>query len=239
MKDLGTVPVMAYALENLVAFYPDGDLVAALSLGGRTGERAKERAERGAKRRMARCRPGLLEIANSLGIDKSFCPVRALLGAFVAGNRFPLPGLLDVQRRGDLRRFFGDRPAAGVARVSDPVVGDSAPPAAGTRRRSGRAPRQPVDGRGQRGKTGPVPGTGRASGRGKIGARPRPAGLGIVRPAAARRPAARRRHRAGQPGPSPAGRIAGTLLHGRSLPPAGAGTADCRDAGNPFLFRSK
>src|SRR3972149_11315294 len=37
---------------------------------------------------------GLLEIADSLGIDDSFCPVRALLGAFVSGNRFPIPGLL-------------------------------------------------------------------------------------------------------------------------------------------------
>ena len=24
MKDLGTVPVMAYAMENVIAFYPDG-----------------------------------------------------------------------------------------------------------------------------------------------------------------------------------------------------------------------
>jgi benzoyl-CoA reductase/2-hydroxyglutaryl-CoA dehydratase subunit BcrC/BadD/HgdB len=37
---------------------------------------------------------GLLEIADSLGIDDSFCPVRAMLGAFVDGERFPIPGLL-------------------------------------------------------------------------------------------------------------------------------------------------
>ena len=73
MKDLGTVPVMAYSLENLVAFYPDGAWWLPCLLEG--GD-------------------GLLEIADSLGIDNSFCPVRAMLGAFVAGNRFPIPGLL-------------------------------------------------------------------------------------------------------------------------------------------------
>ena len=36
----------------------------------------------------------LLEIADSLGIDESFCPVRAMLGAFVDRAHFPLPGLL-------------------------------------------------------------------------------------------------------------------------------------------------
>jgi benzoyl-CoA reductase/2-hydroxyglutaryl-CoA dehydratase subunit BcrC/BadD/HgdB len=73
MKDLGTVPVMAYSLENLVAFYPDGAWWLPCLL------------ERG---------DGLLEIADSLGIDDSFCPVRALLGAFVSRTRFPIPDLL-------------------------------------------------------------------------------------------------------------------------------------------------
>ncbi len=73
MKDLGTVPVMAYALDNLVAFYPDGAwwLPCLLENQG-----------------------GLLEAADALGIDDSFCPVRAMLGAFVRRNRFPIPGLL-------------------------------------------------------------------------------------------------------------------------------------------------
>ena len=73
MKDLGTVPVMAYSLSNLVAFYPDGAWWLPCLLEG--GD-------------------GLLEIADSLGIDDSFCPVRAMLGAFVGGDRFPIPGLL-------------------------------------------------------------------------------------------------------------------------------------------------
>jgi hypothetical protein len=73
MKDLGTVPVMAYALENLVAFYPDGAWWLPCLLEGD---------------------PCLLETADSLGIDDSFCPVRAMLGAFVRGDRFPIPGLL-------------------------------------------------------------------------------------------------------------------------------------------------
>jgi benzoyl-CoA reductase/2-hydroxyglutaryl-CoA dehydratase subunit BcrC/BadD/HgdB len=37
---------------------------------------------------------GLLEIADSLGIDDSFCPVRAMLGAFVNRAHFPIPELL-------------------------------------------------------------------------------------------------------------------------------------------------
>lgn len=73
MKDLGTVPVMAYALPRTVAFYPDG----------------------------AWWIPCIMELtdeslceADALGIDDSFCPVRAMLGAFVNGDHFPLPDLL-------------------------------------------------------------------------------------------------------------------------------------------------
>ena len=73
MKDLGTVPVMAYSLENLLAFYPDGAWWIPCVM------------EHSA---------GLLEIADSLGIDDSFCPVRAMLGAFVNEAHFPIPGLL-------------------------------------------------------------------------------------------------------------------------------------------------
>ena len=73
MKDLGTVPVMAYSFENLLAFYPDGAwwIPCVMELSA-----------------------GLLEIADSLGIDESFCPVRAMLGAFVTGAHFPLPDML-------------------------------------------------------------------------------------------------------------------------------------------------
>ncbi len=72
MKDLGTIPVMAYSMPNLVAFYPDGAWwTPCLEMSGE-----------------------LLGIADSLGITESFCPVRAMLGAFVAGDRFPIPDLL-------------------------------------------------------------------------------------------------------------------------------------------------
>jgi benzoyl-CoA reductase/2-hydroxyglutaryl-CoA dehydratase subunit BcrC/BadD/HgdB len=73
MKDLGTVPVMAYSFDNVVAFYPDGAwwIPCVMELGA-----------------------GLLEIADSLGIDESFCPVRAMLGAFVTGAHFPIPDVL-------------------------------------------------------------------------------------------------------------------------------------------------
>lgn len=73
MKDLGTIPVMAYSLPNLVAFYPDGawwtPCIMELSA-------------------------GLLRIADSLGIDDAFCPVRAMLGAFVNEAHFPRPDQL-------------------------------------------------------------------------------------------------------------------------------------------------
>ncbi len=73
MKDLGTVPVMAYSLDSLVAFYPDGAwwIPCVMELNA-----------------------GLLQIADSLGIDESFCPVRAMLGAFVTEAHFPIPDLL-------------------------------------------------------------------------------------------------------------------------------------------------
>jgi len=73
MKDLGTVPVMAYAAPNVTAFYPDGAWWTPCIM---------EMSE------------GLLRIADSLGIDESFCPVRAMLGAFVNREHFPVPDLL-------------------------------------------------------------------------------------------------------------------------------------------------
>ncbi len=73
MKDLGTAAVMAYSLPDVVAFYPDGawwiPCVTELSA-------------------------GLLAVADSLGIDESFCPARAMLGAFLTGAHFPEPDLL-------------------------------------------------------------------------------------------------------------------------------------------------
>ena len=73
MKDLGTIPVMAYSLDNVVAFYPDGAwwIPCVMELSA-----------------------GLLEIADSLGIDESFCPVRAMIGAFVTKDHFPIPDKL-------------------------------------------------------------------------------------------------------------------------------------------------
>ncbi len=73
MKDLGTIPIMAYSLPGMRAFYPDGAwwIPCIMEL-----------------------EAGLLHIADNLGIDESFCPVRAMLGAFVTGAHFPLPDLL-------------------------------------------------------------------------------------------------------------------------------------------------
>ncbi len=73
LKDLGTIPVMAYALPDVIAFYPDGAWWIPCIM--------QQTA-------------GLLEIADTLGIDDSFCPVRAVLGAFVGRAHFPIPELL-------------------------------------------------------------------------------------------------------------------------------------------------
>ncbi|MCP4605166.1 MAG: 2-hydroxyacyl-CoA dehydratase [Proteobacteria bacterium] len=73
MKDLGTVPVLTYSFENLIAFYPDGAwwIPCVMELNA-----------------------GLLNISDSLGIDETFCPVRAMLGAFINEAHFPIPDLL-------------------------------------------------------------------------------------------------------------------------------------------------
>jgi hypothetical protein len=75
MKDLGTVPVMAYAFPGsaMVAFYPDGAWWTPCVM---------------------QMSDGLLRVADSLGVGESFCPVRAVLGAFVTQNHFPLPDLI-------------------------------------------------------------------------------------------------------------------------------------------------
>jgi benzoyl-CoA reductase/2-hydroxyglutaryl-CoA dehydratase subunit BcrC/BadD/HgdB len=73
MKDLGTVPVMAFASPRLTAFYPDGAWWLPCVMEMSTSD---------------------LAIADQLGIDESFCPVRAMLGAFVNGEHFPVPDLL-------------------------------------------------------------------------------------------------------------------------------------------------
>ena len=73
MKDLGTVPVMAYALDNVIAFYPDGAWWTPCLM---------EHNE------------GLLALADRLGVDDSFCPVRAMLAAMVNGEHFPIPDTL-------------------------------------------------------------------------------------------------------------------------------------------------
>jgi len=73
MKDLGTVPVIVFALEGLVAFYPDGTWWTPCV--------------------MEHC-DGLLRVAYTLGIPDTFCPVRAMLGAFVEERQFPRPDLI-------------------------------------------------------------------------------------------------------------------------------------------------
>lgn len=73
MKDLGTTAAMAYCFDDLVAFYPDGAWWIPCTM---------EMSD------------GLLGVADRLGFDESFCPVRAMLGAFVTGEHFPIPDLL-------------------------------------------------------------------------------------------------------------------------------------------------
>ena len=73
MKDLGTIPVMACSLPGLRAFYPDGSWWTPC---------------------LMECSDRLLQQAEALGIDASFCPVRAMLAAFQNEEHFPRPDLL-------------------------------------------------------------------------------------------------------------------------------------------------
>jgi hypothetical protein len=73
MKDLGTVPVIAYSLAGVRAFYPDGTWWTPCLMGSADA---------------------LLHQAEALGVDASFCPVRAMLAAFENREHFPLPDLL-------------------------------------------------------------------------------------------------------------------------------------------------
>jgi hypothetical protein len=73
MKDLGTVPVIAYSLPRMRAFYPDGAWWTPC---------------------LMECSDGLLQQAERLGLDASFCPVRAMVPAFLNGEHFPRPDLL-------------------------------------------------------------------------------------------------------------------------------------------------
>jgi len=73
MKDLGTVPVMAFSLPGVRAFYPDGAWWTPC---------------------LMECSDKLLQQAEAMGVDASFCPVRAMLPAFENGEHFPKPDLL-------------------------------------------------------------------------------------------------------------------------------------------------
>jgi hypothetical protein len=73
MKDLGTVPILAYSLPRVRAFYPDGAWWTPCIM---------------------ECGDHLLTQAEGLGIDASFCPVRAMLAAFINGEHFPKPDFL-------------------------------------------------------------------------------------------------------------------------------------------------
>ena len=67
MKDLGTVPVMAYALPRVRAFYPDGAWWTPC---------------------LMECTDRLLNRAEALGADATTCPVRAMLPAFRSDEHF-------------------------------------------------------------------------------------------------------------------------------------------------------
>ena len=70
MKDLGTIPVIVLSFENMVAFYPDGAWWTPCLM---------EHNE------------GLFQLAAQYGLDDSYCPVRAMLSAFINMEHFPAP----------------------------------------------------------------------------------------------------------------------------------------------------
>ena len=203
MKDLGTVPVMAYAFENVTAFYPDGAWWIPCVM------------EQSA---------GLLQIADSLGVDDSFCPVRALLGAFVNRGPFPDPRIADMQRRGDVRRFFGHRPAPGGNGTSGLLVGDSPSPKPGRGGGGGRPARRvlrpALPSRLRRERTGAGPRRVREGSRHSLDGRGAPG-----------------RNPPRQPRPRPAAGTPKGRLHRRIGSPPRPRGAHRRNAGDPLLLR--
>ena len=73
MKDLGTVPVLAFAFPQITAFYPDGAWWIPCVM---------------------EASQSTLALADAVGLDESFCPVRAMVGAFLNREHFPIPDLL-------------------------------------------------------------------------------------------------------------------------------------------------
>lgn len=73
LKDLGTVPVIAYSSDDAVCFYPDGAwwIPCIMEMSA-----------------------GLLEIADSEGFGEECCPARAAVAAFIKGTHFPIPDLV-------------------------------------------------------------------------------------------------------------------------------------------------
>jgi hypothetical protein len=133
MKDLGTVPVMAYSLPRLRAFYPDGAWWTPCLM---------ERSD------------GLLQQAERLGLDASFCPVEE--GAIireVVHRQLGLPTVeLEVPPICDaLEPALSSRVQAllETARSASAALADDSPPRrADSRKGQGRAVPTPVQGQG-------------------------------------------------------------------------------------------
>ena len=107
MKDLGTVPVMAYSLPGVRAFYPDGAWWTPC---------------------LMECSDGLLQQAETFGIDASFCPVRAMLPAFQNGEHFPRPDLLICSTGAVCDDFSAIAQRLEKMGFPDCVVGNASPP---------------------------------------------------------------------------------------------------------------
>ena len=73
LKDMGTVPVIVYCFSDMVAFYPDGTWWTPCFM---------------------KNSDGLLRAAEKAGFGESYCPVRAMLGAFITRDQFPIPDAL-------------------------------------------------------------------------------------------------------------------------------------------------
>ncbi len=102
---------MAYALPGVRAFYPDGAWWTPC---------------------LMECSDRLLQQAEAMGIDASFCPVRAMLPAFENGEHFPRPDLLICSTGAVCDDFSAIAQRLEHLGHSDFVVGNAAPPPAGS-----------------------------------------------------------------------------------------------------------
>ena len=169
-------------------------------------------------------RPGCWKSPTRMGIDESFCPVRAMLGAFVSRAHFPIPDLLDCSVGATCDDFTA---------IAQRLAGPGASRSSGGKCLTGGGPEPaspPCD----------LPGGFRAPASQVALVRSELERVRAALESLRGQRSADERLAAGIARANRVRQLLGELrrlgLHGRSLPAAGLGDAHRRDAGDPFLL---